>query len=142
MKSLALVLNQSSALYMFGVIWVIQLIHYPSFASINASAFQNFHNQHTAAMGIIVGPVMVLELLVSAWLLNYEVNLISVSNFVLVLSLWILTFFVSVPLHNKLAQTQDLTVIQNLISTNWPRTALWSLRAILASYLTLRHFNS
>lgn len=141
MKSLAVILNQSSAIYMLGVIWVIQLIHYPSFSNISESAFQQFHNQHTSAMGLIVGPIMVIELLASIWLLNAEANMFSISNLIIVLGLWLLTFFVSVPLHNKLAVEQDFSVIQKLILTNWPRTVLWTLRALLSSYLTLRHFN-
>lgn len=126
-----------SALYMCGVIWLIQLIHYPSFIHINAGSFQQFHAQHSAVMGLIVGPIMVVELLTAFWLLNYETNFLNITNATLVIALWLLTFLVSVPLHNKLTQGQDLTVIQSLIQTNWPRTILWTARAGLSGYLTL-----
>lgn len=137
MKTLALSLNQMSAIYMCGVIWLIQLIHYPSFSNINSSLFQQFHSQHTAVMGFIVGPIMVIELLASLWLLNYETTILNLINLALVVALWLLTFLVSVPLHNKLTHGQDLVIIQSLVRTNWPRTILWTVRAGLSSYLTL-----
>ena len=131
-----------SAFYMCGMIWLIQLIHYPSFFHINASSFQQFHSQHTAVMGLIVGPAMVVELLTALWLLNYETNLFNLANATIILALWLLTFLVSVPLHNKLAQGHDLAIIQNLIQTNWPRTILWTVRAGLSGYLTVASLNT
>lgn len=140
MKALALSLNHMSALYMCGVIWLVQLIHYPSFSKINSGSFQQFHSQHTTAMSFIVGPVMVIELLTSVWLLHDETNLSNLTNVIFVISLWLLTFLVSVPLHNKLALGHDPAVLQSLVQTNWPRTVLWTLRAVWSSYLTLTSF--
>lgn len=124
MMSTALVLCLISSVYMCGVIWVIQLIHYPSFTSIVPDQFLQFHTQHTMAMGLIAGPVMVIELMVAMWLLTMKTDVFSVTHLVLVIALWALTFLVSVPLHNKLAQGYDLQIITSLIKTNWPRTIL------------------
>lgn len=137
-----LTLSLISSVYMCGVIWVIQLIHYPSFSSIVPNQFLQFHSQHTMAMGLIVGPVMVIELVAGLWLLMNKAEFFSVSYFIMVATLWALTFFVSVPLHNKLAQGYDLQVIQNLISTNWPRTIIWTAKAILTSVWSIRIFQT
>ena len=51
-------------------------------------------------------------------------------NLVSIVILWIATGFISVPLHNKLVRGFDVLAIQKLVSTNWIRTILWSLRSI------------
>ena len=127
-----------SSVYMCGVIWVIQLIHYPSFANIVPDQFLQFHSQHTMAMGYLVGPVMVIELAAGAWLLMHKTDVFSVTHFICVIALWALTFFVSVPLHNKLALGHDLQIIKSLIHTNWPRTILWTSKALLTSFWAFR----
>jgi len=134
MKNLIFNLNLICAFYMCGIIWIIQIIHYPSFLLIRAESFQKFHLKHTSTMGLIVGPVMAIELVATTYLLKYEVSLISTLNLFCVLSLWLLTFFVSVPLHNALSSGQDILIIQRLIQSNWPRTILWTFKALLLSY--------
>lgn len=142
MKNLVFILNQSSALYMCGVIWIIQLIHYPSFAQLSSNHFQQFHLQHTNMMSLLVGPVMVLELFISIWILTSEKDILTVLNLVVVIGLWLLTFLVSVPLHNKLSQGQDSETIQKLILTNWPRTVLWTIRPVISTVILLRAFKA
>lgn len=120
--------------YMTGVIWLIQLVHYPSFARINAGEFRAFHSTHTRYLGYLVGPAMVGEL-ISAAVLAAGWRPFWVANFLLVLALWAATFFLSVPLHNVLAEGRDPRVIDRLVRTNWPRTLIWTCRAIfIAGY--------
>lgn len=134
MNSLPLFTNLICSAYMFGVIWLIQLIHYPAFAFIEPAKFVDFHKRHSTVMGILVGPVMILELLTGLWLLSLNMNSWSVVNLVLVLALWGLTFLVSVPLHNQLATGFKLDVIHKLFSTNWPRTLIWTAKLIIVAY--------
>lgn len=132
---LPLTLCHLSSIYMCGVIWLIQLIHYPSFVYISQSQFQQFHSQHTQVMGLLVGPVMVIELLAGLWLSMTVTTKYTLVHLFLVVCLWLLTFFISVPLHNKLASGYDASVIQSLIKTNWPRTILWTFKACLTTFL-------
>ena len=126
-------LSQFSAFFMCGVLWIVQLILYPAFASIDPKQFEQFHFRHTNLMGVLVGPVMVIELFSSLFLMWEHRNLISALNLAIVIALWALTFFVSVPLHNKLVSGFDLETINKLVLTNWPRTILWTLRVVLVS---------
>ena len=48
----------------------------------------------------------------------------------LVICIWLSTFLLSVPCHQRLNRGKNLKVINLLIMTNWPRTILWSLKAI------------
>ena len=50
----------------------------------------------------------------------------------LVLSTWVVTFFVSVPLHNQISSGVDIQQASSkLVSTNWIRTIQWTLIFLL-----------
>lgn len=48
----------------------------------------------------------------------------NVFGFVVVILIWLVTFFVQVPLHNALSDGYDESTVQQLIKTNWIRTLL------------------
>lgn len=125
-----ILLYLSCSLYMAGIIWLIQLLHYPSFLQIDKSSFLDFHTQHTNMMTLLVGPVMIAELVLSLYLSQHFEKFWLIQS-VLVVILFLLTFLVSVPIHNQLAHGFDKNLIQKLISTNWPRTIIWTIKAIL-----------
>lgn len=115
--------------YMTGVIWIVQCLLYPTFQKIGVTEFQKFHLKHTHLMGLLVGPIMVVEF-VSAAAMALSFDIFSVINLALVLILWLVTFAVSVPMHRQLVVEQDQDVIQKLVRTNWWRTALWTLKSL------------
>jgi hypothetical protein len=122
---------------MTGLIWVVQLVHYPTFRFISEEVFQDFSLFHTTKITIIVMPAMLLEL-ASALLLSVFIPIPLIwLNLVLNLSLFALTFFLSVPLHSKLAESKDKNSIEKLIKTNWPRTIIWTLRSVLLAYVLI-----
>ena len=134
-----LIFHSALCFYMSGLIGVIQFIHYPSFSFINEEQFIQFQNQHTAVMGGLAGPFMILELLTASLLLIQPTWLpgpmLPISsgvwfvNLIVVIILWLVTFIFSVPLHNKLLQGKDHLHIQKLVRTNWIRTCLWWTRS-------------
>jgi uncharacterized membrane protein len=121
---------------MAGLIWTIQILHYPAFAFIHEGEFTRFHERHSRSITFIVGPVMLVEVL-TAVVLNFRFPFSKVlwANSFLILLTWGCTFFLSVPLHGMLSKNRDLKVIGRLVSTNWYRTALWSVRVILLLYI-------
>lgn len=129
-------LQLAFCLYLTGVIWVIRLTHYPAFALIDAKHFERFHARHTAVMGGIVGPVMVFEL-ATAVILSRSLAAEWLLNLAGVVLIWIVTFGLSVPAHNKLAAGQDQQVIRRLVQSNWIRTVIWTLRSIFLLALVL-----
>ncbi len=118
-----------SCAFMSGVIAVIQLIHYPCFSQIDSNQFSNFHLRHTKALGLIAGPIMVLELISAIWLVRNG-SILFIINLLAVMALWILTFSISIPSHNKLAKGFNEQAWKRLLRTNWPRTILWWTRSI------------
>ncbi|MEO1655819.1 MAG: hypothetical protein AAFU64_19920, partial [Bacteroidota bacterium] len=51
--------------YLTGLIWVIQVLHYPSFAKFDPVHFSDFHPFHTQRISLIVALPMVVELLLA-----------------------------------------------------------------------------
>jgi hypothetical protein len=114
------------------LIWLIQILHYPSFKFIDQTQFVEFESFHTSRITLIVGPLMVLELILAALLFINDMNFIFGLNLILVILIWLITFFISVPLHQKLIKGYDLTTIEKLCRTNWYRTLIWSLKWIIS----------
>lgn len=118
-------------LVMLGVIWVIQIVHYPSFRFAKLGPFQDFTSFHVKAISSIVIPLMTIELLSGVFLVYKSQRPLILLNFSLILLTWLSTFILSVPLHNKLSQDFDLKNIEKLVLTNWPRTLMWTIRSVI-----------
>ncbi len=132
-----------SCFFMTGLIWLIQLIHYPSYKFIDALKFSEYQNFHTTTITFIVGPVMAIELFSGmAILFDQKLSALSSINFIGLLLIWAATAFLSVPLHAKLSAGFNTETVQMLISTNWVRTVLWSLRSALLIYFILTFWSS
>jgi hypothetical protein len=58
----ALLANIASTFYMVGVIWTVQLAHYPLMARVVRRAWRAYHDGHTRAMVWIVMAPMIVEL--------------------------------------------------------------------------------
>jgi hypothetical protein len=121
---------------MVGVIWYVQLVHYPLMDRVAAAAFPAFHREHSRRTSwVVVGPMMceatTAGLLLVPGLARAPTGLASV-GVVLVVLLWVSTFTVQVPLHRRLAAGFDPAVHRRLVSGNWLRTAAWSARGVVA----------
>ncbi|MGY8976333.1 MAG: hypothetical protein ACKVHD_08650 [Alphaproteobacteria bacterium] len=118
---------------MVGIIWVIQLVHYPSFYFIRKDIFVSFQKFHTDKITIIVAPVMLIELITGILLIYMETNIdiaLSISLFILI-AIWVLTAIYFYKAHQKLMSGYNEEIINQLIKLNWIRTILWTFRLIL-----------
>ena len=125
----------AAALYMMGVIWTVQLVHYPLFLRVGAADWAAYHDAHTRQMTYVVLPAMVAELAASGLLVLARPPWLSPGllwlGFALAVGTWAVTFFVSVPLHNTLGRGFDPDAIHRLVATNWLRTAFWTGHALV-----------
>lgn len=123
---------------MTGIIWFVQLVQYPSFAKVDADSFKAFHAHHSAAISVLVGPLMILEALSAFAFLWAPLRVQSSSQIWLgiglILIIWASTFLLQVPAHNRLSSGFDEDSWQLLVRSNWLRTLAWSARAALVSY--------
>lgn len=135
MTPLLFVLDLAAALYMTGVIWTVQVVHYALFADVGEPAWAAYHAAHTHRMTAVVLPAMVAELISSGLLAFLSPRLFSPLllwlGFALAVLTWAVTFFVSVPLHAILSRDFDHDAMTRLVRTNWIRTALWTAHALL-----------
>ena len=135
--TVAFTIQYISCLFLCGLIWIVQLVHYPAFKYVDSSNFVKFEKFHTQKISLIVIPVMLLELVTAVQLVFMDSSLFWKLNFVLALSIWIVTFIYSAPCHVKLSKGKNEKIIDLLIKTNWLRTFLWSFKAMLLTYMML-----
>lgn len=142
MEKIILLGQIASTLIMTGVIWIIQLIQYPLFKFIDRADYQNYHLAHKFWITPIVAPAMIAELLTSILIVFYPPPALNLKIFyaglILTLIIWASTFFIQIPLHEKLSAGFDENAHKLLVTTNWIRTAAWTFRSILILYVAWR----
>ncbi len=137
--SFAITAQLLSCFFMTGVIWTIQVVHYPSF-SFAQEQFDRFHKFHSNRITWIVLPAMSIELLSAALIVYLNPSTLWIGNLAGVIVTWAATAFLSVPQHNKLARSFDSVASTKLTYTNWVRTLIWTARtACLAVYLLVAY---
>lgn len=127
-----------TTIFMTGLIWMVQVVHYPLMDGVGESLFTTYESRHTQTITWIVMPIMLLELGTAiALILNpsgYTINWL-VTALILLVLIWISTAFLQVPMHQKLSAAFDAKAHQSLVQTNWIRTILWTLRSMILLYL-------
>jgi hypothetical protein len=117
---------------MTGLIWMVQLVHYPLFARVGAANYRDYQFAHQSLISLIVGPVMLVEAGAAALLLVQRRDPLTISAAALLALIWLSTAFLQVPLHNALSQGFDPATHSRLVQTNWIRTLAWTARAGIA----------
>jgi len=123
--------------FMVGLIWFVQIVHYPLMGKVSASGFPEYSAGHQRRTTWIVAPAMIAEAgcaIVLAWFpqgysADSPVQWVGLGLLVLV---WTSTFAIQVPLHSRLSTDFDENVWRRLVNTNWVRTIGWTGRGITA----------
>lgn len=139
---LVLAIHLLSTIGMFGVIWIVQLVHYPLFDRVDTARYIEFQQAHEARISLVVVPLMLGELATSVLLAaHYRAAPHAIVWYLglgCVLAAWASTFLLSVPEHQALARGFDAAAHARLVSTNWIRTACWTAHALIAIYGTFQ----
>ncbi|MEO1278738.1 MAG: hypothetical protein AAFV77_07280 [Planctomycetota bacterium] len=128
-------IHAAATWFMVGLIWFVQVVHYPLFARVGEDGWPAYSTSHQARTTMVVGPVMLAEFATAAALLVLVPGVLSIGGAVLLGFVWASTFFVQVPLHGKLERGHDATLVRRLVMTNWLRAFLWTARGVLAVLL-------
>lgn len=135
------VVNLAVAWFLTGLIWTIQVVHYPLFSFVG-DRFCDYEDRHRRRIGYIVGPAMLVELATSLLLVwrrpEYVSFGVAVTSLGLVLLIWISTALLQAPCHQTLSQGFDAAAERRLTTTNWIRTIAWTLRALLLTAVLVR----
>ena len=123
--------NFLSTSLMVGVIWVIQLLHYPSFHFINDKKYIEFQNFHIQRISFFVIPTMLVELASALLLAYFFRSSLTIILLAFLLGVWAITFIFFTNMHQKLTNGYNHSIVDRLIQINLSRTILWSLRLII-----------
>ncbi len=137
-----LVIHAAVTWCLVGLIWVIQVIHYPMFKNVGKDNFVAYHERHMALILWLVSPLMFVEIssaVVIFWLGERSLTFfISLGALFVV---WASTALLQVPLHNKLTLGYDASTIDRLVSSNFWRTLAWTLRGVCLSSMFISQFH-
>jgi hypothetical protein len=133
---LTILVHTASTLAMCGVIWFVQLVHYPLFDRVAGAAFSRYERAHTYRTSYVVVPLMLGELGSSALLvLLLPGRVLPWVGLGLLAAVWLSTFLVQVPAHRRLERGFDGATHRRLVRTNWWRTVAWTARGAIATSL-------
>jgi hypothetical protein len=133
---LAVPVHTAATLAMFGLIWMVQIVHYPLMAHVGRADFRAWHDRHLRRTTWVVGPLMLAETASALVLLEAAppgtAAWLPWTGIVLVVLVWISTAALQVPMHRRLEAGWDERAHRFLVRSNWLRTAAWSARAVVA----------
>ncbi len=114
------------------LIWLVQIIIYPSMHGWDKSAFMELHRSYCLRISLIVGPLMIAQAVAAIQQLIRTPDLISTGQLLLIAFVLAITALISVPLHRRLSSSGYRTrTVDRLVHTNWMRTLGWSLVSLL-----------
>ena len=125
-------------LAMFGLMWAVQVIVYPQFRSVSSAEFASYAADHSIRITMALALLGPAEILFAGWLFldtpaGLSRSVVFVSGALLAAG-WVSTALFFAPLHGKFQGPYDRDLINQLITTNWFRTVIWSARATLAGW--------
>lgn len=136
------VLQLAATLIMVGLIWFVQIVHYPLLGAVGGPEFARYEQAHVRQTGYVVIPPMLLELATAAAMLAWRpegaprwVPLVGIGLLAVV---WASTFLLQAPAHGRLVDGFDAATHRLLVVSNWIRTAAWSARGGLLSWVCCR----
>ena len=141
-----LLANVVSTLYMFGLIWMVQIVHYPLFAEVGPDRFVEYQRKHMALTTFVVGPPMLFEAFSSVFLLWYQPQAVGITpiafGIALIFVIWLSTAIAQVPCHKRLERGFDASAHRWLVITNWIRTIAWTARAGVVVWMLFLSLNA
>ncbi len=134
-----LLIHAAATLFMAGLIWFVQVVHYPLMAKVGEDGFLAYESHHQRLTTRVVGPAMLVELISAAWLiidpLKYYPVWLAYVGISLLAVIWLSTALLQVPRHRELERGFSSNAHRRLVYSNWLRTVAWSLRAVLVLWM-------
>ena len=127
-----------STLFMTGLIWFVQVVHYPLKSVVGQGEFVRYQALHVARTGWVVGPPMLIEAATALWLVLCPIEearkVLCVVGLLLLVKVWVVTALFSVPAHHALSRGFDRQTHTRLVLSNWARTFGWTARSVVVGW--------
>ena len=141
MSDVVLLLNLVSTFTMVGVIWFVQVVHYPLLAVVPVESASVVAVDHQRRTGWVVMIPMTVEGFTTLGLLKWVPEGVAwwvpwLNGVFLAVALGC-TVLLSVPRHARMAARPDASVGRELVLTNWPRTIAWTARGVVVALMLL-----
>lgn len=124
-----------------GLIWFVQVVHYPLFALVGERDYARYAAAHVRRTTWVVAPLMLTEFGCAVALALSppapELAWLTTTGFVLLVVVWVSTALLQVPCHRRLERELDREVVARLVATNWIRTLAWTARGVIALVIVL-----
>jgi hypothetical protein len=132
---LVLLVQLAATLFMVGVIWFVQVVHYPLFGSVGHEGFAAYSRAHARLTGLVVGPPMLLEAATAMVLLLRPPQgvpfLLPLLGAALLAVVWLSTALLQSPQHAVLGRGFSPVSHRFLVASNWLRTVCWTARGLV-----------
>jgi hypothetical protein len=136
------VVHLAATLGMTGLIWFVQVVHYPLFAGVGDRGFRAYAAEHGRRTTWVVAAPMLAELgtgLLLAWRRPPWMSAGTAwAGLALLLMVWASTGLLQVPRHTELAGGWSARAHRRLVRSNWLRTVAWTARAALLGTVAAR----
>ena len=126
-------LHLISTSMMVAIIWIVQILHYPTFLFIDKERYTEFQQFHMNKISYIIVPLMLVEL-ISGLSILFTVENVQFSFYVslsLLILIWLITGLFFTKFHSELSKNFSHNTILRLIRLNWIRTVFWTIRLAL-----------
>jgi hypothetical protein len=118
-----------------GLIWTIQLVHYPLFALVGAREWPRYEAEHQRRITRLVAPLMLANVGLALAVLAEHPSASRVLNAGLAIGVLIATGFLFAPMHRRLENRAGTSAVRVLVRANWGRTAAWTAQVFVAIVL-------
>ena len=137
-----LLAHLAATLFMVGVIWFVQVVHYPLFSRVGPEKFSLYSEAHSRLTTYVVGPPMLVEAATALLLVFRRPDAVPLAavliGLALVVVVWLSTALLQVPRHTTLGSGFDRRTWNELVLSNWVRTVAWSARGGLVLWMAAR----
>jgi hypothetical protein len=111
-----------------GLIWTIQLVHYPLFALVGAAEWPRYEAEHQRRITWLAAPLMLANLALGIAVFVADASVLSALNGALAIGGFAATGLVFARMH----VTLDPSGVARLVRANWARTAIWTAQVVVA----------
>ncbi len=137
-----LLAHLAATLFMVGVIWFVQAVHYPLFSRVGPEKFSLHSEAHSRLTTYVVGPPMLVEAATALLLVFHRPEGVpftaTLIGLALIMVVWLSTALLQVPRHTTLGSGFDRRAWSSLVLSNWVRTFAWSARGGLVLWMVAR----
>ena len=138
---LVLLVQFAATWTMVGIIWFVQVVHYPLFARVDDPGSGAYAVENQRRTTRVVGLPMAAEGITALWLVASPPDglgrLLPAVGLVLLAVVLGSTVVVQVPAHAQLVDGHDPATVRRLVAGNWVRTAGWTARGVLVAAMVL-----